>query len=109
MGEVLRDLLVRLEAGRGNDYSSCDVSSSSVHPVSAPVQRDLYLELQSLAMVFNRDVQCLAGDLLNAAIQDLLIGLDDDLDELAQQAKQAIMEAGRPEKAPGVEFNVGGT
>lgn len=109
MGNAIAQLLSGFGSSTDPGESSCDLSSSSVRLVKAPVRADLSLQLEAMAHVLHTSPECLAGAILNAAIVDLEEHLDDALLSKVQQECQAIMEASRPENNPSVVFNIGGT
>jgi len=80
------------------EHYSCDINSSSVRSVKAPIPAALNRELQALGAVFGRDPMCLAGDLLGIAIQETVAHLPahlrarlDETKSNAEQARQAAL------------------
>ena len=51
-------------------HPACDLHSSSVKTLNAPVATDLFNDLQTLAEIYNRDANCIAGDLLTIAMKE---------------------------------------
>lgn len=109
MGNAMEQLLSGFTQTAGYSEPSCDLSSSSVRLVKAPVRADLSLQLEAMAHVLHTSPECLAGAILNAAISDLEDHLDEALLSKVQQECLAIVEASRPENNPSVVFNIGGT
>ena len=68
----------KLYAEKQTSNFSCDMISSSVQLVNAPVPSKLFKELQAMASEVNKDVGCLAGELLSIAIQEALDSLPED-------------------------------
>ena len=57
---------------------SCDMTSSSVQLINAPIPSKLFKELQAMASEVNKDASCLAGELLGIAIQEALDSLPEN-------------------------------
>ncbi len=74
MSEQIRKLITSLDRGVANEYS-CDLRSSSVRTVSGPIPVALARDLDALASLYHRDAACLAGDLLAAAVEDVISAL----------------------------------
>lgn len=92
MSEQIRNVVTRLTEGAANEFS-CDRSSSSIRTISGPVPAALARDLEALASLHQRDASCLAGDLLAAAIQDVISALPDTVQEKIRQAKAAKANA----------------
>lgn len=86
MGEHIRNLVTRLNTGAANEYS-CDLHSSSVRTISGPIPVTLARDLEALAKLHQRDMSCLAGDLLAAALMDVISILPAAVQEQMRQAK----------------------
>jgi len=62
----------KLYAKKQTGNFSGDMISSSIQLVNAPIPTTLFKELQAIASEVNKDVSCLAGELLSIAIQEAL-------------------------------------
>lgn len=68
---------------------SCDLSSSSVQQVGAPIATDMYNDLQTLATIYNKDADCIAGELLTIALREAFTTLSQEqLDHLRDVRQQ---------------------
>ena len=55
--------------------ANCDMNSSCVHLVQAPIARELFDDLKAVAAMHGRDTRCIAGDLLSLAIKDMFASM----------------------------------
>ena len=78
MGAKIENLIAAWCSEPMGDYS-CDLRSSSVQMLSGPVPVALARELGNLAAWRGCDPACLAGELLAAAMDDVLSALPDDV------------------------------
>ena len=75
----------------------CDITSSKVQVVNAPIPANLYQELEIISLEYKRDLNCLAGDFLTLAIEEVIDHIPRDekvhLDEVkrARQLKHTEM------------------
>ncbi|NDV13180.1 hypothetical protein [Crenobacter caeni] len=83
MGHAIKTLLATLEANKQTQDLFCP---SGGPPLKAAVSHELYAELMAMSALFERDIQCLAGDLLAAAIRDMEAELNSQLDEMVPKA-----------------------
>lgn len=68
---------------------SCDLSSSSVQQVEAPIATDMYNDLQTLATIYNKDANCIGGELLTIALREAFSCLSkEQLDQLQDVRQQ---------------------
>lgn len=73
----------KLYAEKQSNNFSCDVVSSSVQVINAPIPAKLYRELQAMSAAVNMDATCLAGELLTIAIEEAISSLpDEELNQL---------------------------
>ncbi|MFC3533105.1 hypothetical protein ACFOLG_13050 [Vogesella facilis] len=107
MGQMLDKQLSELLSRRDHGLACCDVKSSSVRLQKLPLGAEQALQLQALAQVLDASSECLGGQLLAAAVNDLWDKLDEPLRSEALAACRAIQHANRPEAVPGVEFDLG--
>lgn len=54
------------------DNVHCDITSSKIKLVSAPIPSNLYRELEIISSEYKRDLNCLAGDLLTLALEEVV-------------------------------------
>lgn len=92
MGQHIDQVVARLTAGATNAHS-CDLHSSSVRTVSGPVPVGLARDLEALARLHQRDAACLAGDLLAAALDDVIHALPAAMQEQIRQSKADMASA----------------
>lgn len=86
MGAHIRNLVSSLTNGTAGEYS-CDLHSSSVRSVSGPIPVALARDLEALAQLHQRDVACLTGDLLAAAIHEVISSLPESVQAQIRQTK----------------------
>lgn len=94
MGEQINKVAARLLSSAAASFS-CDTQSSSVRTLSGPVPVDLARTLEAMASLHHCDTACLTGELLTAAIQDIVSALPQASRERIRQTKadQANAEA----------------
>ncbi|MBI3283862.1 MAG: hypothetical protein HYZ65_03295 [Burkholderiales bacterium] len=92
MGEQIRNLAARLSAGAATEYS-CDTHSSSIRTVAGPIPAALARDLEAMASVHQCDTACLTGELLAAAIRDVISALPDAVQQQIHRAKAALASA----------------
>ena len=91
MGTHLAARIAQWQHSPGPGSASCDLHSSSIRIIKAPIPVALKRELDALASVLGEDASCLAGELLADAIQDALARLPGPLagQVAASKAEQA--------------------
>lgn len=57
---------------------SCDLTSSSVRQVGAPIDTALYHDLKTLAAFYRKDENCIAGELLTIALKEAFSMLSEE-------------------------------
>ncbi len=88
MENQINNLVNKLYAGKQADVAiSCDTTSSAVHLVQAPISEDLYQQLQTMSVVYKKDANCLGGELLIIALQELLDALPAEEHELLHSVR----------------------
>lgn len=102
-------LLEKWGAASGAEGSSCDVSSSAVRLVKVPIPATGYRELQALGSVLDRDFICLAGELLAAALADVLSRLPAEQQARLAEAKTRLDQTRQAAELEAARFNTGGT
>lgn len=70
MNGQISSYMERLCHDKDVSVASCDSRSSSVQVLKAPVPTDLYDKLNTLALIYNGDAHCIAGDLLAIALNE---------------------------------------
>ena len=78
-------------------------------PIEVRLQRDRYYELSALEKALNLEANTLAAELLNAAIRDAKLHLDDATLGEFERVYGNLLLADLPENQPGVEFHGGST
>jgi len=72
MESRITQLIEKLCAEKHAESAHCDVSSSRVHMVNAPISAELFYELETISSEYNRDINCLAGDFLTLALEEAI-------------------------------------
>lgn len=106
MSSHLNDLLAQLYSTQPIEYS-CDTHSSSVRTVKSPIPASLTLDLAALAKLLQRDLVCLSGDLLAAAIQDAMSRLSPEQKVQLVEIKTAQAQAERDSQLESVWWDAG--
>ena len=78
-------------------------------PIEVRLQRDKCYELSALEKALNLEANTLAAELLNAAIRDTKLHLDDATLGEFERVYGNLLLADLPENQPGVEFHGGST
>jgi len=109
MENQISHLIKKLCEGKKAEEYGCDTTSSTVHIVNAPVPSELFHELEGMSAMFNRDVDCLAGELLAIALREAILSMSkgehDHLDEVRDELDR--VEAVR--HADECKFDAGGS
>lgn len=109
MKSRITELIEKLCAEKQAESPHCDIISSRVHMVNTPIPVELFHELESISLEYNRDLNCLAADFLTLALEEAIehipreekrhldvVRLDRELVETERLKQQC-------------EFNAGGT
>lgn len=78
MNGQISSYMDRLRHDKDVSAASCDSRSSSVQVLKAPVPTNLYDKLNTLALIYHGDAQCIAGDLLTIALNEAFACMTDD-------------------------------
>ena len=108
MGEQIRNVVTRLGSGAASG-GSCDMRSSSVRTVAGPIPVALARDLDALAKLHEYDATCLAGDLLAAAIEDVISALPGSVREQIRQIKADDASAEIEAHREALSWDSGGT
>ena len=108
MGEQIRKLITLLDQGTADAYS-CDMRSSSVRTVAGPIPVALARDLDALASLYRRDAACLAGDLLAAAVEDVISALPDAMQAQIRQTKASHASEEMESHREALRWDSGGT
>ena len=79
-----------LYADRKAHEYSCDLISSTVHQINAPIPVELYSDLQAMSRSFRRDINCLAGDLLSMAVKEAVDSLPKNEQHMLKKIQVAL-------------------
>ena len=109
MNNQISQYVSELLAGDGSENYSCDMVSSSVHQVHAPIPTDLFHELKALSAVYKRDSNCVAGDLLTIALRETLSSLPDEVRNNIQKARVDYEQDQVAHLMEAAEYDAGGT
>jgi len=71
-------LMDQLCSTNSDAMASCDLTSSTVQQLHAPVDINLYNDLQTLAAMYRKDANCIAGDLLTIALREAFASMSQD-------------------------------
>ena len=91
------------------DSAHCDISSSRIQMVKTPIPTELFHELETMASEYQRDLQCLAGDLLTLALEEAMANIPkNEKDRLYLVRRQHEFEEAEHHKEL-CRFSAGGT
>lgn len=109
MESRITQFIEQLCAEKQAESPHCDITSSRIHMVNTPIPVELFYELESISLEYNRDLNCLAADFLTMALEEAIehiprkekkhldgVRLGHQREEVEQLKKQS-------------EFNAGGT
>lgn len=65
----------KLYTDKHAENAHCDITSSRIQMVKAPIPTELYHELETMASEYERDLHCLAGDLLTLALEEVMANI----------------------------------
>jgi len=109
MKSRLSQLSEKLYTEKKSGASSCDITSSKVHIMNTPIPTELFHELETISSEYNRDINCLAGDFLTLALEEML-------EHMPQEERKRLHDIRRKHEcddaefhAKKCEFNAGGT
>jgi hypothetical protein len=57
---------------KGADNLHCDITSSKIQMVNVPIPANLFQELEIISSEYKRDINCLAGDFLTLALEEVI-------------------------------------
>ncbi len=109
MKSKITQLIEKLCADKHTGSTHCDVTSSSIKTVNTPIPTELFHELEAISSEYNRDIHCLAGDLLALALEEAI-------ENIPREEKFHLEEVRRLHEIEEVElhnrqcqFNAGGS
>lgn len=83
MNTKIVEVVEKLRTSGENAGMHCDLSSSSVKNVKTPIPTELYDQLRTMELVYNKDMSCIAAELLEVAFREALeCFTDEELDQL---------------------------
>ncbi|OMH39114.1 hypothetical protein [Motiliproteus sp. MSK22-1] len=109
MSNQISQYISELLASDGTGDYSCDMVSSSVHQVHAPIPTELFHELKALSAVYKRDSNCVAGDLLTIALKEALSSLPDKVRNNIRKAREEYEQDEVAHLMEAAEYDAGGT
>ena len=93
MKTQITELVEKLRASGEDAGPHCDLSSSSVKSVKAPIPTELYDQLKTMGLIYQQDLNCIAGELLEVALKEALECLtDEELDQIETVRKAVAQE-----------------
>ena len=109
MKSRITELIETLYTQKHADNQHCDLTSSKVRMVNAPIPVELFNELEVMSSEYKRDLSCLAGDFLALALEEVIENMPlkekKHLDDVRHDHELEFAEMQRKQN----EFNVGGT
>ncbi len=99
----------KLVSGKPGEVASCDMKSSCVHLVQAPISTELFDDLKAMAAMYGNDARCMAGDLLGLAIKEVFASLPEGKFEEIEASRQAYDKKRAQEHMDEQLFNAGGS
>ncbi len=89
--------------------ASCDMKSSCVHLVQAPIPRELFDDLKAVAAMYGKDARCIAGDMLSLAIKEMFASMPAGKFEEIETSRKAYDEKAAKKHMEDQFFNAGGS
>ena len=99
----------KLVNGKPGDAANCDMKSSCVHLVQAPISTELFDDLKAMAAMYGNDARCMAGDLLGLAIKEVFASLPEGKFEEIEASRQAYDKKRAQQHMDEQLFNAGGS
>ena len=99
----------KLVSGKPGDAANCDMKSSCVHLVQAPISTELFDDLKAMAAMYGNDARCMAGELLGLAIKEVFASLPEGKFEEIKASRQAYDKKRAQEHMEEQLFNAGGS
>ena len=99
----------KLVSGKPGNAASCDMKSSCVHLVQAPISTELFDDLKAMAAMYGNDARCMAGELLGLAIKEVFASLPEGKFEEIKASRQAYDKKRAQEHMQEQFFNAGGS
>ena len=105
----ITQLIEKLCAEKHADAQHCEMNSPNVHVVHTPIPVELYRQLETISSEYDRDVNCLAGDLLTLALEEAIehIPSEENIRLGAIRHMQDVQAAESQRRR--FEFDAGGT
>lgn len=107
MESKITQFIAKLCETKHAESQFCDVASSKIHMVSMPVPVDMFHELECIASEYNRDLPCLASDILTLALEEVIehiprdekirldkIRHDHEIEDAERLKKERMFDAG---------------
>lgn len=99
----------KLVSGKPGEAANCDMKSSCVHLVQAPISTELFDDLKAMAAMYGNDARCMAGDLLGLAIKEVFASLPEGKFEEIEASRQAYDKKRAQQHMDEQLFNAGGS
>ncbi len=109
MSNEIAQYAEKLVTGKPGEAASCDMKSSCVHLVQAPISRELFDDLKAMAAMYGDDARCIAGDLLSMAIKEVFASLPEGKFEEIEASRQAYDKKAAQQHMQEQFFNAGGS
>ena len=105
----ITDLISTLRDKHKIHENTCDATSSLVHIIDAPVPVEQYRDLLIMSSEFNRDLSCLAGDLLAIAIREAFSSLSEEERSRLKEQEVALEKRKEVQEMEDCKYDAGGT
>ena len=89
--------------------ANCDMTSSCVHLVQAPISNELFNDLKAVAAMHGRDARCIAGDLLSLAVKDMFASMPEGKFEEIEATRKEYDKKAAQKHMDEQFFNAGGS
>ncbi len=109
MSNEIAQYAVKLVADTSDKTASCDMKSSCVHLVQAPISTELFDDLKAMAAMHGRDARCIAGDILSLAIKEVFASLPAGKFEEIEASRKAYDRKRAQEHMDEAFYSAGGS
>ncbi len=92
MNTQINELVEKLRSSGEDAGPHCDLSSSSVKSVKTPIPTELYDQLKTMSLVYNKELSCIAGELLEVALQEALECFTKEEREQLETVRKAVAQ-----------------
>lgn len=90
MNTHIVEVVEKLRSSGESSGMHCDLSSSSVKNVKTPIPTELYDQLKTMELVYNKDMNCIAAELLEVALGEALQCFSEEELEQLETVRKAV-------------------